>query len=192
MIKRIAKMALQSLVCVSIVSGLIWTIHRSEAQQINTPTLGVPIGEGGLTPFEAPCVSSTTPVGTGTTEMLVRSSFTSAGTNVIQGVFSSVGNPLNQAAGPGYISWIMVSTGAPSDYIIIRDTGVLGAGNSGLNAQILPNIQFSTTTGNGPISQQMYTFTPPVRFLNGLTLQMQGSGTTRATICYRSYAIQNQ
>jgi hypothetical protein len=194
------KKAISRLSQVLITIGLAFVCYKGflmtdlvQAQIVN-PSMQTTLMQGGLTPLEAPCISSATSWAEGTNEVMIRSSFTSAGTNVSQGVFSSAGNAANQPAGPGYITWIALSTGAPTDNLIIRDTGTLG--NTANNLQIFPPIQFSTYTqvgagiGYNP-TLAVITFSPPVRFNNGITMQMQGTGKTRATICYRNYGSSN-
>lgn len=204
---------LEKIVVVVLMASAYVVLSRDAQAQFNTPTLA-----GGpdmyLSPLAAPCVPFQMGPSSGTAEVLIRSSFTSAGVSVSQGVFSASGNPSNTLACSGWINWIILSSGTTygGDFLILLDTGTLGnaPGTGAYNARnrILPNLMYwSTTTANGGstlgagniggMQSNLYTFSPPLRFTNGLTAISTNSllgvgGTGTATICYRSSCIANQ
>jgi len=121
--------------------------------QVNTPTTG----DGRyLSPSEAPCVPYVVRPATGTTEALVRSS------------------------GPGYLAWVVTSTGTHGDYWILRDTGSVS--NTSIDRF---ELYYDTNTQQGNI----WKFDPPMRFTNGLTVT-QGRAATSITLCTRLYGTQ--
>lgn len=132
--------------------------------QINAPTSN---GEP-LSPADAPCVPFAIGIATGTTEVLVRNS------------------------GPGYVSWVMVSTiGAAGAYTRVRDTGSLN--NQGVAQDMLGFLVHPTSnTANAPGAagdeqkNVIYHFRPPARFVNGVTM-LKSATDTSAVICTRLY-----
>lgn len=139
-----------------LVFAALFALGRAADAQLNLPTDG---SGASLPPSEAPCVpfvvSQSTPTNT---ETLVRSS------------------------GPGYLSHVILSTGAATSYIVVRDTGSVS------NSGIAPLVWASYVTANA----QVLTFQPPLRFVNGITVRQIGGAdiTNSATLCTRLYGTQ--
>lgn len=78
--------------------------------------------------------------------------------------------------GPGVVYGITCSTGAATNFVVMRDTGTLNF----TSTELLPKIGLSTSVG------QTFTFPKPIRFTNGLEVNM-GATTVDAecAVLYR-------
>ena len=91
------------------------------------------------------------------------------------------GNQTVRTSGPGYLAQVVLSTGLATGYVILRDT-------STVTTSAGPLAQLSYITANS----QVFTFSPPLRFTNGLTAQVIGGAdiTNSVTLCTRLYGTQ--
>lgn len=92
-----------------------------------------------------------------------------------------------RSTGPGYLSWVYMSTGAYTDYVNFIDSGTTG--NVGYGFQIY----HGTSTNNASFSSvgnaQMVVFRPPLRFAFGLSAQ-KSTANTMVIPCTRLYGTQ--
>ena len=117
--------------------------------QITTPSMA----DGSYSSTaDAPCIPFHVGPATGTTQIEARTS------------------------GPGYVSWVAVSTHATAAYAILRDTGT--ASNTGIQQWV----RFNAATGQSTV----YTLRPPAKFTNGITVENSAAGLT-TTVCTRLY-----
>ena|SRR3990167_271734 len=121
--------------------------------QLNLPTDGT---GANLPPSEAPCVMYDLGPGDSASEVAVRSS------------------------GPGYISHIILSTGAVTAYAVLKDTG------STSNTSIEELGGHWTASAS---SVQVFSLRPPLRFTNGLTLK-KSTADMKVSVCTRLYGTQ--
>jgi len=125
-------------------------------------------------PPDAPCIPYHINATTGTREVVM---FSTTTTTTLSPVAVNSGNTATKR--PGYINWVMLSTGAATIYLEVRDTDRVGAAPGAYN--ILPPLMFpgeSIDTGKHPY----YEFRPPLRFTNGVTLELS-SAIGQATVC---------
>ena len=142
--------------CVSmLVAGVIilGTVFIAKAQ-INLPT---DASGQYLAPPDAPCVLHTNGQSTGTVETVVR------------------------ASGPGYVSWVIISTHNGKGYVTFSDTGSI---NNQASTDILMPLVASATEA------LKIEFRPPFRFTNGLTIDMSNADMS-AAVCTRLYGTAN-
>ena len=149
---RKLRLALQSVVSAAFVCLVVYGMSSMADAQITSPTLADGVY---LPPTEAPCVAFNVGQATGTVEIEARTS------------------------GPGYVSWVIVSSHSALGYTVLRDTGA--ASNTG----IYPVARLSGST----TASTVYTFSPPMRFANGLTVA-KSRPDMETTVCTRLYGTQ--
>ena len=149
---RKLRLALQFLTSAAFVCLVVYGMSEMADAQITSPTLADGVY---LPPTEAPCVAFNVGQASGTVQLEAR------------------------ASGPGYVSWVIVSTHAAAGYAVLRDTG--SANNTG----IYPVARLSGST----TASTVYTFSPPMRFANGLTVT-KSAADMETTVCTRLYGTQ--
>jgi hypothetical protein len=120
--KKVAMRCIGLLLVQMFFAGGIMVAPKSAEAQITTPSLATGVE---LPPSEAPCIPFAVGTGTGTSELVVRSS------------------------GPGYISSLYLSTGPATAFVVLKDTTTLGT----TNANSLGSMQWTAVTSSAQVFQ---------------------------------------